>query len=168
VRVGLRAPLTWLSASPGAIFALGTHPSNGGGSAMNRRTFLLASTAAVALYASPTAASPGPRVFSRDSLDRLWRIVKATPGDGAALREALKAEFGGGIVVFKDELATVEVNISGVKNLGDQAHQNVNVIPVRIVEPKSHDVGWRDHVCWGPEAEADFAKGCAVSFGGDR
>lgn len=85
-----------------------------------------------------------------------------TPGDSAALRDALKAEFGDGVVVFKDEVATVEVNISGVADVPMRA--NINTIPVRIVEPKLRDRGWFDMPCWGPNARADFAKVYAVSF----
>ncbi|HEY0328822.1 MAG TPA: hypothetical protein VGC77_06940 [Rhodopseudomonas sp.] len=32
-----------------------------------------------------------------------------------------------------------------------------------LLEPKHHDVGWRRHTCWGPEAKAAYAKGYTVS-----
>lgn len=97
---------------------------------MDRRTVL---SCAVGLALLTVLAEPKQRCFPRDLLDRVHAIGRNTAGGPAQLRAALEAEFGPGEVVFRDEIATVLVDVSGVYQFPESGPGRV--IPMRIVEP---------------------------------
>ena len=118
---------------------------------ISRRAFL-SSASAVCLVSLLAIPAPQPRVFPRQRLDRVHEIGRNTAGGPAELRAALEAEFGPGEITFKDEVATVVVDMSGVAPFPQSDHPNVRVIPMRIVEPASRrSVNWLPVWSGGPE-----------------
>lgn len=103
---------------------------------ISRRT-LLASASAVCLVSLLALPAPQRRVFPRQQLSRVHEIGRNTAGGPAELRAALEAEFGPGELTFKDEVATVIVDVSGIAPFPQSDHPNIRVIPMRIVEPAS-------------------------------
>lgn len=128
---------------------------------ISRRTFL-ASASAACLAHLLILPAPHRRVFPRRQLSRVHEIGRNTAGGPAELRAALEAEFGPGELTFKDEVATVIVDVSGIAPFLPSDHPNVRVmqsdhpdvrvIPMRIVEPASRRmIDWHPVLSCGPD-----------------